>query len=57
MEIEIQRDLRHTCHACRIIPNDMLEAYLDYAALYSRKYWLILQEEFLRRMENEISII
>ena len=57
MEIAIQRELREICPIRRWLPNDMLEAYLDYAALYSREYWLLLHKEFLRRMELEISII
>lgn len=57
MEIEIQKEIKHICKVCEHLPNDTLEAYLEYAALYSMKYWLILQGEFLRRMEEEISKI
>lgn len=57
MEIAIQREIREICPNCKNLPNDILEAYLEYAALYSMKYWLLLQEEYLRRMEEEISII
>lgn len=53
----IQREIREACQYKRYIPNDILEAYIDYAALYSKKYWLELQSEFLRRMELEIAII
>ena len=53
----IQTEIRETCQCKKHIPNDTLEAYINYAALYSEKYWLELQEEFLRRMELEIAII
>lgn len=56
MEIIIQRDIREMLPVRRLMSHDMLEAYIELAALYSREYWLILQEEYLRRMEYEISI-
>jgi len=57
MEIMIQKEIKEKCQCKKHIPNDQLEAYIDYAALYSKKYWLELQEEYLRRMEEEIAII
>lgn len=57
MEITIQRELREMSQIRKFIPNDMLEAYIDYAALYSKDCWLLFQDEFLRRMEMQISII
>lgn len=53
----IQKEIKEACKAKNHIPNDILEAYIDYAALYSRKYWLLLHKEYLRRMEEEIAII
>jgi hypothetical protein len=57
MEITIQRELGDICKIRKYIPNDMLEAYLEYASLYSKKYWLLLQDEFLLRQEFEIAIL
>lgn len=57
MEIEIQRELKEMCMLRRYLPNDILEAYLDYAALYSKESWLLLQGEYLRRMTLEIAIL
>jgi hypothetical protein len=56
MEIAIQREIREACLFCKHLANDILEAYLEYAILYSKKYWLVLHSEYLRRMENEIVI-
>lgn len=57
MEIAIQREIREICPACKWLPNDILEAYLEIASMYSRECWLLLHKEYLRRMEYEISII
>lgn len=57
MEIATQREIKEICLICKWLPNDILEVYLDLAALYSREYWLLLHKEYLRRMELEISII
>lgn len=57
MEIAIQREIKDICPNCKKLPNDILEAYLDLAALYSREYWLFLHKEYLRRMEGEIAIL
>lgn len=56
MNIAIQSELKDVCCIKTFIPNDMLEAYIEYASLYSRKYWLILHGEYLRRMDREIAI-
>lgn len=55
--IEIQNQLEEACKLKKYWAHDVLEAYIEYASLYSFKCWLILQEEYLRRMELEISII
>lgn len=57
MEITIQKEIREICNNTQSLSNDILEAYIEYAALYSKECWLILLNEHLRRMENEISII
>lgn len=57
MEIMIQRELRERLQEPKKIPNDMLEIYLDIARLYSKESWLVLQDEYLRRMEFEIAIL
>jgi hypothetical protein len=57
MQTAIERDLKEMCQIRKYIPNDMLEAYLEYASLYSKKYWLLFQDEFLLRMEFEIALL
>lgn len=57
MEKAIQREIKEMLPFRKWIPNDIFEMYMDYAALYSKEYWLILQDEYLRRMECEIAII
>jgi hypothetical protein len=57
MEIAIQRELKEMIQVRKRMPSDILEVYIECAALYSREYWLVLQEEYLRRMEREIAII
>ena len=47
--------LNEACNMREWLPNDMLEAYIELASLYSMKHWLILQGEFLYRMEFEKS--
>jgi len=32
---------------------EILEAWIDWCAMYSRKYWLILLNEKLKRLETE----
>lgn len=54
---QIQKELHEICKIKKWLPNDTLEAYLEYASLYSKECWLSLQSELLRRMELEISII
>ena len=55
--IKIQQEINEMCKLKKYLPNDLLEAYIDYAALYSQKNWLLLLSERLRRMELEIAII
>jgi hypothetical protein len=57
MEIEIQKEIKEICAIRHWLSNDMLEAYIEYSAIYSRKYWLLLQSEYLKRMELEIAIL
>lgn len=54
--IQIQKEIGEILCCRKWMPNDTLEAYLEYAAMYSKKYWLLLHDEYLRRMENEIII-
>lgn len=55
---QIQREIKDICkHCLPHISDDMLEVYIDYAALYYKKYWLILLNERLRRHELEIAVI
>jgi hypothetical protein len=55
---QIEKDLEAICLFCiKNISDDMLQVYIDYSVLYSRKYWLYLLEEKLRRIENEIIVI
>lgn len=56
MEITIQRELKEMSQIAKYLANDTLEAYLEYAALYSKDSWLVFQAEYLRRMENQIVI-
>lgn len=56
MEIMIQQELKEACLLKKHWPNDILEAYIEYASLYSKECWLSLQDEYLRRMELEIAI-
>ena len=56
MEIEIQRELREMSQLAKYLANDTLEAYLEYAAMYSKESWLVFQKEYLRRMELQILI-
>jgi hypothetical protein len=57
MQTAIERDLKEMCQIRKYIPNDTLEAYLEYSSLYSKKYWLLFQDEFLLRMQYEIAIL
>lgn len=57
MEIMIQRELKEICKIAKYLANDTLEAYLEYASLYSKEAWLVFQAEYLRRMELQIAII
>lgn len=57
MDIQIQKELKEICTIKKYLANDTLEAYLEYASLYSKESWLSLQEEFLFRMTNEIAIL
>lgn len=51
-------EIKDICkHCIKYVPDDMLEAYMDYTVLYSSTYWLILLEEKLRRQEQEIYIL
>ena len=53
---QIQKEIHEICMYREILSNDVLEAYIDYAALYSKTDWLLLLSERLRRMESEIVI-
>lgn len=59
MEIKFKEvDLRIRALNCIIenifwLDDISLENWIDYAALYSKKHWLILVEERLKRIENE----
>jgi hypothetical protein len=57
MEIMIQQELREMSQIKKYLPSDILEIYLDIARLYSKDSWLVLQDEYLRRMEFEIAIL
>ncbi len=52
----IQQEIHEMCSLRQYLANDILEAYIDYAALYSKEDWLLLLSERLRRMECEIAI-
>ena len=55
---QIQEEIKDICkHCLPHISDDMLEVYIDYAALYYKEYWLILLKERLRRHELEIAVI
>ena len=56
MEIEIQRELREMSQLAKYLANDTLEAYLEYAAMYSKESWLVFHKEYLRCMELQILI-
>lgn len=54
MEIEIQKELKLMVQVAKYIPDDTLQAYLEYASMYSKEAWLGFHSEFLRRMELQI---
>lgn len=56
MEIAIQKELKDMVKLRKYLPNDQLEAYLEYSQLYSFSCWICFLSERLRRMENEIII-
>lgn len=56
MMTTIEKELREMTQVRRYLPNDTLEAYLEYASLYCKEAWLAFHEEYLRRMELQIVI-
>lgn len=52
----IEKELKEMTQVKRYLPNDTLEAYLEYASLYCKEAWLAFHEEYLRRMELQIVI-
>lgn len=58
MENKIQKDLDFICEVAKFGPNWFLaniidlEYWIDFAALYSKKHWLILIKERLDRIEK-----
>lgn len=56
MRTNIEKRIEECIKYKEYIKNNTLEQYLVYASLYSKKHWLILLSEKLRRNELEIYI-
>lgn len=53
---QIQKDLKDTLPLRRHLASDILEAYIDYSALYCKECWILFLAERARRMELELQI-